>query len=289
MSLCEICNLHPKDTDGFCTGCRASRRLLTQIAEIPPDLRKWGIDKVRIVSSEIADEVDRLRVQKKKEAEAVAANPPSPGRSTREKAKEVKEEQENEEQPVAEAKESGGEEKKVEEPAKEETKSKRRSPSGGEKVKKRKEKRKRGEDQSRAGSSSAKPAGKQKEKKRRDQSEEKPAVEEKRSTTPRYRESEKKEKKDRPKESRSKEREEDERPAPSSHTGVRLASKSPDRGRERPREPSVPPRWARHPSPPPGKWESQWYHWERDRTPPRWKNKGRTKVYKQQVRREQGW
>eukprot|EP00438_Fugacium_kawagutii_P029682 Skav211486 [mRNA] locus=scaffold2188:232335:233201:- [translate_table: standard] len=288
MSICSICKKHPSNSGRYCIGCRASRRLLEQVVQLPAELRGWGIDRVRILSGEIAEEVDRF-LAKGEPVTAAPVESPIAGREEGGPELEVKKELPNEEEPVALAEEVKKQQGATEERHKKERKERKGSKSRKERSLRRRD-RVRSPDRVESSRKVKKSKEESVEEEPKEREEEHPPKtrEVREETTPRARESEElKEKKTRRRRSAEEEEEDETRTAPSS--SVRLASNSPTRRREKPPEPEHPPRWARYPSPPPGTWAPSQVHRGRDRTPPRWKNKGRTKVVKQYYRRQQGW
>jgi len=286
MVNCDICGTHPSGPDGYCSGCRICHRLLKVVAEVPSNIKSWAEDRVRIVTSEIQEECQKLKLTKRKEEQLrKAPRAGSESRTPRAGSEQVKKEEDKEELPVAEAKVIE-EETEAEKTSKkrEKSPSKRRRRSKKEKKDKRKDSSAGEKETPRKAASSA---GREKEKKSAEGREKGRTSEGKKEraseNTVEKKPERAEEKKERKRESRS----------PSVRRGrtggAKLRSRSPLPGSSRPPEPSKSPRRGdRTPTPPPGRWED-WYHWERDKSPKYWKNKGKKKVVRQHYRRQYSW
>jgi len=271
MSVCDVCKRHPSESDGFCGACRVGHRLLKVLIGVPEERKSWALDKCRVTIGEIEEEIQKVVNTQKKESQRKRSTAEETPRSG---SIEVKQEAEGAEEPVADAKE-------------EEEASKSEAPEGKERKSRSKVKRKEG----RSSSKPRRRSRKEKKDKKKDQS---PEPKARVSKAPEER-TEVKEKKKKDLE----EREAKKRNRSSSREGsregrekkVEKRGETPgtgSAGSARPREPSRSPILReRKFSPPPGSWEDRrgWY----GHSYKQWTNKGRTKVYKQYLRRQDGW
>lgn len=129
MGKCDACGVHPGDADGFCGSCRVAQRLLTTLVRIPAELRQWGIDRSRVLASEIEEEIQKHKAANKSpEQTAESLNAQNSGgqdqdTTPRPGSAQVKKEEEATAEPIAEVKEKEAEEEVTEEKAEEKPKS----------------------------------------------------------------------------------------------------------------------------------------------------------------------
>ena len=279
MSTCDICKDAPAEIDGRCPPCRVINKLLGATTRVPPQLKGWLVDQVRIFTAVVEEETAKAEVQAeqfRKAAEAATpkasaskgvGSAPRPG-----SLEETKEEQ------------GGAEEDKteVEETKKpsEESQRKEVSPRRGEKLRDKKSRSKKREKKHRK---EHKERGERKEKK---QKFEKVKIEETSSE----------EKEETPKRGVA-----EQEAARGSKEGKRKKSEEKEElkeersrsRREKRRSRSIVRRIPREPAGPPPGWNNQHRRYEPSRAigsaeyrPLKWTNKGKTKVEKQRAFRD---
>lgn len=270
MPACSVCGDPTSAPDSLCDQCRVSQRLLAELASLPTSLKEWGLDRSRVWLCQLQEEKQKVGASS---SSSLPKGSPRPGREDEDPKKKVKEEVESKEEALAEVVGEG------EKPESEVSEKKDPTEKKEKHSKKKKEKKEKTTEGSRTGGSrSRRKSEGNKEKKSR--------------TPPKSKGVADKEKEEAEEKEVQRERKEKRRRSESRERGRNQDKKktreSPPSSRRPPEPERSPIRLHRKPSPPPGEWEARnWYsYWRPDK---KWVNKGRTKVERQQARREYRW
>mmetsp|Transcript_3983 Transcript_3983/g.4460 ORF Transcript_3983/g.4460 Transcript_3983/m.4460 type:complete len:164 (-) Transcript_3983:126-617(-) len=118
MTLCSVCNAYPGDADRLCSQCRASKRLVKELALLPASLRDWGLERTRVLTSLVQEERQKAEAAAELSTKEPSKDTPRTGSEASGQKPLIKEELEAKEDALAEVEAKSEETRQVTEPAK---------------------------------------------------------------------------------------------------------------------------------------------------------------------------